>query len=220
MSVSPGNFTVAGFAYPWVSSPAVSDVTLGVQYGALGVEFTGTLDAGTIPAVGDVREGVATGFGVGTLVLPSITDVRLGVGYGEDGTEFTGTYSTSPLPSGSNFLARGQDFLNRTEASAAGVAVTYTRGLHSVGLTALVGRTVFAQLQAAQSGAQVIFGEVDFLIQSADLVIDGVLTAPQKGDQVTWHGLTFELITPGGEPIWRHSDQTRTVYRVHAKRRV
>ncbi len=118
-----------------------------------------------------------------------------------------------------SLLSRGQDFLNRTLAGAAGVSVVYTRGTYSVALTAWVGRTVFAQLMAAQSGAAVIFGEVDFLIPAASLVLNMALTAPQKGDQVVWNGLTFELISPGGEPIWRHSDQTRTVFRVHAKRR-
>jgi hypothetical protein len=42
---------------------------------------------------------------------------------------------------------------------------------------------------------------------------------PARGDQVTEAGVgTFELAAPGGEPHWRYSDQTRTLYRVHCKR--
>jgi hypothetical protein len=51
--------------------PAEADVEEGVQYGAAGTEFTGTLDAG-----GE---------------LPAERDVRAGVSYGSGGTEFTGT---------------------------------------------------------------------------------------------------------------------------------
>lgn len=78
-----------------------ADVREGVQYGANGTEFTGTLiDAGNItsPAVGDVRNGVVYGLYdalTGVLQLPPESVVLLGFGYGANGVEFYGTYRVS-----------------------------------------------------------------------------------------------------------------------------
>lgn len=120
------------------------------------------------------------------------------------------------------FIQNGQGFLNRTLAEAAGVSVTYMRpgASQSATLAAWVGRTVFRQVPApGQPGAQVIHGERDYLIPVASLVLGGVATVPARGDRITEAGVgTFELLAPGGEPIWRYSDQTRTVFRVHCKR--
>lgn len=43
MAVNSGYFSVGGFAFPWITSPAESDVRQGTEYGAMGDEFTGTL---------------------------------------------------------------------------------------------------------------------------------------------------------------------------------
>jgi hypothetical protein len=73
-----------------------------------------------------------------------------------------------------------------------------------------------------QPGPAVAWGERDYLIPVASLVIAGGPTTPKRGDRVTetidGAPVTFELQTPPGEPEWRFSDQTRTVYRVHVKR--
>lgn len=120
-------------------------------------------------------------------------------------------------------LRDAQSWLNDTLADAAGVSVTYARpaSSQSAALTAWVGRTVFRQQPApGQAGAQVIFGERDYLIPVASLVLGGAATVPARGDRITEAGAgTFEAQPPAnGEPFWRYSDQTRTVYRVHCKR--
>lgn len=119
-------------------------------------------------------------------------------------------------------LQNGQAFLNRTMQEAAGVTVSYSRPAsgQSVSLTAWVGRTVFRQQpQPGATGAQIVFGERDYLIPVAALVLGGLATLPTRGDRITEAGVgTFEVLAPGGEPAWRYSDQTRTLLRVHVKR--
>lgn len=115
-------------------------------------------------------------------------------------------------------LSRGQAMLNRALKASDGVAVTYARGGQSVALTARVGRTLFAGLTESVA---VQWGDRDYLIEAALLVLGGVPTTPQRGDRITETaaGLVFEAASPeSGEPCWRYSDQTRTLYRVHAKR--
>lgn len=121
-----------------------------------------------------------------------------------------------------SLLSRGQSWLNRTLAVAAGVSLTYTRGAQSVTLTGWVGRTAFAQLPGSGSGAAVIWGDRDYLIPVSDLVLGGSAVTPQRGDRIseTIDGvsLTFEVLAPGTEPAWRYSDAGRQTYRVHCKK--
>lgn len=60
----------------------------------------------------------------------------------------------------------------------------------------------------------------DYLIDVKDYIIDGELTEPQPDDQIdeTIDGMvvTFQILPHAGEPN-RHSDSTRTVWRLHTK---
>lgn len=120
-----------------------------------------------------------------------------------------------------NLISRGMEFLARSLGQAAGVEVTYARSAASVTLTAWVGRTVFARTQS-EPGPSVIFGERDYLIPVADLVLAGSPAVPARGDRVTetidGQAVTFEVAPVEGEPAWRYSDPARTLYRVHCKR--
>lgn len=119
-----------------------------------------------------------------------------------------------------SLMSRGMDFLNRTLNAAAGVDVTYSRAAASVTLTATVGRTVFRRNE--QGGAAVEFGERDYLITAADLILSGVAVEPAEGDRITETingvAVTFRVVPVLGEPAWRWSDPSRTAYRVHVKR--
>ena len=118
-------------------------------------------------------------------------------------------------------LSRGMAWLSDTLGTAAGESVTYTRGSDSVSLTAWVGRTLFAT-QSVGSTARVEWGERDYLIPVADLVLATVAVTPRKGDRISQvidgDTLVFEIVAPGNEPSWRYSDPGRTLYRVHCKR--
>lgn len=110
------------------------------------------------------------------------------------------------------------------QAAVSGNAVTYARGAERVDLTnkAWCGRTLFRRNPLDVSGAAVVWGDRDYLIPVADLVIGGIAVTPKRGDRVeeTIGGVvvTFEVVTPPNEPEWRYSDQGRAVYRVHTKK--
>ncbi len=120
-------------------------------------------------------------------------------------------------------MDRGAAVLVARMKQAAGRTVTYARksGGATVSLTAWVGNTLYAR-QTDEPGASVVYGERDYFVAAADLVQGGTAFLPQRGDQVTetidGAAVTFELSTPTGEPVWRYSDQTRQVLRLHCKR--
>ena len=82
--------------------------------------------AATIPAVGDVQEGVAFGSGdalTGTFAWPAETKVQSGVGYGEDETEFTGTLGR-PVSIGNIFADMGVPALMMDDGLKEDIQVT------------------------------------------------------------------------------------------------
>lgn len=123
-------------------------------------------------------------------------------------------------------LSAGQAALVRRQQQAAvtGETVTYARGAERVDLTnkAWCGRTLFSRSPQEAGGAAVVWGDRDYLIPVADLVLGGTAVTPKRGDRIeeTVGGtvVTFEVQSPLAEPEWRYSDQTRTVYRVHTKK--
>ncbi len=69
---------------------------------------------------------------------------------------------------------------------------------------------------------QIVAGERDWLIASADLILDGDLILPVSGDHVheTVGETTYvwEILPIDGETCFIWSDATRTTMRVHTKR--
>jgi hypothetical protein len=118
---------------------------------------------------------------------------------------------------------RGQEALIRRQKAARGVTATYTRGATSVPLVVWDGRTLFSRQPTEPGGASAVWGDRDYLFAVADLAAAGIAGRPVDGDRITETiggvALTFEIMTPEtGEDSVRHSDQTRTVWRVHTKR--
>lgn len=118
-----------------------------------------------------------------------------------------------------DFLQRGMDWLNETHKENCSFEATYTRGGVSITITVRLGRTVFASNR--QGGARIEFGEMDFLIDVADLVISGSATRPAEGDRlaivIRGTAYTFEIMPISGEPAWRFSDEYRMCFRIHCK---
>lgn len=119
-------------------------------------------------------------------------------------------------------LSEGQAWLNEVLGDDGGIAVVYSRRVgntvHAVSLTARPGRSVDRGIE--EGGVSVKWGEADFLIEVADLSLNGQATTPQRGDKITKsNGDVFVASEPEtGENCWRHSDITRTLYRIHTKR--
>ncbi len=97
--------------------------------------------------------------------------------------------------------------------------VTYERGTDSVILNATRGRTVFE----VDDG----FGSIerweakDFLILTADLILNSIEVLPERGhlikDIVGTLTYIYEVMNPTGEPFFRFSDPWRQTLRIHTK---
>ena len=120
----------------------------------------------------------------------------------------------------SNMLRDGMAWLNGKLKTHAGESVVYVRGAQTVTLTATPGKSLL-RLDDGYGGARIEWTDADWLIASADLVLGGSATEPQRGDKIrrTIGDLVYvyEVSAPGAEPVWRWSDSYQTTYRVHAK---
>lgn len=119
-----------------------------------------------------------------------------------------------------NLLEQGAAWLADQRDTYLSSPVTYQRGGDSVEVQATTGQTVFRYDDAA--GGTVRYISRDFLIRVEDLVINGSVIQPRRGDRVieTANGrvYTHEVMPFGNdEPEWRYSDPQRTTYRIHTK---
>lgn len=104
--------------------------------------------------------------------------------------------------------------------SAAGETVTYSRGNACVELSAVVGQTVFEDV-GAEGETRSQLKSVDFLILPAELLIDGLTSEPQRGDQITRaDGDKFDVMSGSSGTVWQWSDGRKTYFRIHTVRRV
>ena len=119
-----------------------------------------------------------------------------------------------------DLLQTGSDWLAERLKAYASRPVVYQRGNQQVTVQATVGRTLL-KLDDGYGGVRMEWTDRDFLIHAADLVLGGVPTLPQRGDQIreTQGAKTFiyEVMAPGQEPPWRWSDVYRKVLRIHTK---
>ena len=120
-------------------------------------------------------------------------------------------------------LRNGQAALNRRQGVTHGEALTYKRdGSADIELAAddgaWFGAVRFTSLLS--EAAQIEWSDDDLLLPIALITAVG---EPQEGDRIvrTVNGdaLTLEVMRPGtGEPAWRYSDSSRTLFRLHLKR--
>src|SRR5690606_26035813 len=112
-----------------------------------------------------------------------------------------------------NLLEQGAAWLDEQRHAHATTTVTYRRGDHHVEVPATVGQTVF-RLDQGDAGTLRIVTR-DYLIRRAELILDGDLALPQRGDTVEelidGATVTHEVHAPNGEPEWRFSDPYRNV---------
>lgn len=102
-------------------------------------------------------------------------------------------------------------FLSRT--------VTYRRGNSTVDVQATIGQTIF-RLDDGY-GAIVRTESRDFLIATADLVLDSAAVLPERGDKIREtvgdEVFVYEVLAPGDEPHFKYSDPYRRTLRIHTK---
>ena len=94
--------------------------------------------------------------------------------------------------------------------------VLYRRGGEaSFTVPATIGKTIFRIED--DYGRIVHYESRDYLISSADLLINAIIITPQKGDEIIDDGFIYEVMAPANEPEWRYSDSYRNTLRIHTK---
>lgn len=118
-----------------------------------------------------------------------------------------------------DMMATGIDWLAGQLKANASKTVTYRRRQLSVSLSATIGRTTFET--ADDFGVVQQTESRDFIVEAADLILDGEQTLPMRGDLIeeTVAGEThvYETLPLPGEQLWRYSDPHRVMLRIHTK---
>ena len=110
-------------------------------------------------------------------------------------------------------FARGSAMLARQLKVAGGVSVTYRRSGTDYTLTVWRGNELENVETPGGNVVRLDSTERDYLFLASDLSIG----EPATGDRIIDNGETFELLPVQGNPIWRWSDESRTIRRVHVK---
>jgi hypothetical protein len=114
-----------------------------------------------------------------------------------------------------NKMKQAQEFLNKQRNEHMTDMLVYRRGDKTVELAATVGKTIFKVDNG--HGVAVRIESRDYLINAADLILDGAAVEPEKGDEFIENGMIYEVSAPAKEPEWRWSDSFHTTYRIHTK---
>ena len=115
----------------------------------------------------------------------------------------------------SDQLQTAADRLNARLKAHASQTITYTRGAHSVQLSATISEQQYSEADA--QGFSVAIQATDFLCDADDLVLNGSTVMPTTGDLITAaDGRTFVVTPAGGEQEYR---LVRGRLRIHTKQR-
>lgn len=108
-----------------------------------------------------------------------------------------------------SILREAMKALRESEVEYFGEKALYrSRNGLEVDVSAVPGKTVFVQHN--DFGTYVRIETRDFIIPKEDLADE-----PQKGEEIVFDGLIYEVSAPNDEPCWRWSDPLMTAYRVH-----
>lgn len=110
-----------------------------------------------------------------------------------------------------DMLEEAARYLERERVKELAIPVIYERrkgGTFTVNAT--LGRTIFR----AENDYGIVVDVVsrDFLVAASELPLE-----PERGDMVIYNGMGFEVLAPGGEPVWRWSGRRSLVRRIHTK---
>jgi len=119
----------------------------------------------------------------------------------------------------SDLLKAGQKWLAEKLKKHASREITYRRGEVESIVTATIGKTMADQ---DTGDGLVLRMEIrDYLIDTADLKLDGQLTLPERGDLIIEtdddKNFTYEVLPIGNQRAWRYSDPFRLKLRIHTK---
>jgi hypothetical protein len=119
----------------------------------------------------------------------------------------------------SDLLQDGLDWLEQQRREHLSRTVTYRRGAFAAQVPATVGATRF---EVDDGYGLVIEQQMrDYLVATADLVLDGEQTLPERGDEILEEcdGVTYvyEVMELGAEQHYRTCDPAGKTLRIHTK---
>ena len=118
-----------------------------------------------------------------------------------------------------NMLTIGVQWLSEQLKAHASHEVTYVRGVQRLPLSATIGQTAFEIDELG--GIRVEHSDRDYIVTAADLVIDGRVVEPDRGDtieeSVGSETHVYEVMAPGSIQPYK-LDATGTLLRIHAKK--
>lgn len=98
--------------------------------------------------------------------------------------------------------------------SAASVGATYRRGGASCLLVATSGRSEHDSY--GNDGELLTARTSDWIVRTTDLVLSGVETLPQPGDEIDVNGRTYVVLPAGADRCYRFVDTFRELVRIHS----
>lgn len=115
-----------------------------------------------------------------------------------------------------NLLKTGGAWLDSQMRANAASIVAYARGGSLVSLAARKGKTVFTLID--DQGVSVRVEASDFIITTADLVIEDSAVLPERNDRITDEdGNVFVVLPFGDKPMWERSGSNKPALRIHTK---
>lgn len=118
-----------------------------------------------------------------------------------------------------DLLANAATWLAQQRTKHLTQQIVYRREMDSLTVPATIGKTEFEVDD--EFGVVQRIESRDFLILVSDLILDGTVTLPERGDvieeQAGTQTMQYEVTAPGKEPCWRYSDLYRQTLRIHAK---
>lgn len=118
-----------------------------------------------------------------------------------------------------DLLANAATWLAQQRTKHLTQPVVYRRDVLMVTLPATIGKTEFEIDD--EFGVVQRLESRDFLILTSDLILNGTVTLPERGDIIVEPAgsqtLQYEVTAPGKAPCWRYADLYRQTLRIHTK---
>lgn len=123
-----------------------------------------------------------------------------------------------------NLLTSAVRSLNTSLKSLGGESVTYRRGNDSIDIIAVPVRTSHDDY-ATEDDLSLTARERDWIVLAEELVFDGVMVEPQRGDEIDWidsleRKHTYQILQRAGDRCFRHTDPTLTQLRLYTVERI
>jgi hypothetical protein len=123
-----------------------------------------------------------------------------------------------------NLLTSAVRVLNTSLQLLGGETVTYRRGNDSLSLIAVPVRTQHDDY-ATEDDLSLTVRERDWIVLAEELVFDGVIVSPQRGDELDFidsleQKHTFQVLERADDRCFRHTDPTLAQLRIYSVERI